>query len=111
MPVVSEERPLWRQGYDVVEAAVAPRIRAAVGSESFAVAVGLASRARLTAQRRLERTTRRLYHLANLPAGSDVTRILAEIAQLRRQVVELTRQLDGSKDGSKQIRPTSRARR
>ena len=90
-----------------MEAAVAPRVKAAVASEPFAVAVGLASGVRTTAQRRIERTTRRLYHLANLPAGSDVTRILAEIAQLRHQVVELTRQLDGAK----QARSPNRARR
>jgi predicted transcriptional regulator len=105
MPVMSEERPLWRQGFDAVEAAVGPRVKAAVGSEQFAVAVGLASRARRTAQRRLERTTRRLYHLANLPAGSDVTRILAEIAQLRRQIVELSRELEASRQARSPKRP------
>jgi hypothetical protein len=97
MPPVSEERPVWRQGFDAVEAAVGPRVKAVVASEPFAVAVGIASRAQHTVQQRIERTTRRLLHLANLPAGSDVNRILAEIAQLQRQIVNLTRQLDRSK--------------
>jgi hypothetical protein len=107
MHLVSEARPLWRRGFDAVEAVVGPRVKAAVGSEPFAVAVGLASRAQRTAQRRIERTTRRLLHLANFPAESDVTRILAEIAQLRRQILELSRQLDASKEP----RSDQRARR
>ena len=41
--------------------------------------------------------TRRVLHRLNLPAGTDVTRILNEIGQLRRQVHELTVELDDTR--------------
>lgn len=77
---------------------MAPRLDAAVRSERFGVAVGLASQARRTIQRRTERSTRRMLHLLNLPAGSDVTRILNELGQLQRQVRDLAKQVDESKE-------------
>ncbi len=66
-------------------------------SDTFAVAVGLIARAQRTVQQEASRTTRRVLHQLNLPAGSDVTRILNEIGQLRRQVRELTAELEATK--------------
>jgi len=86
--------PLWRKGFDVVEAALSPRLETVVGSEAFAVTVGLAMNARSAVQRRTERSMRRALHLVNLPAGSDITRILAEIASLERHVRELSKKID-----------------
>ena len=81
----------------MLEQAVGPQLKTVVSSEPFAVAVGLVARAQKTAQRQAERNTRRLLHLWNLPAGSDVTRIIAEIGKLQREVRELSRQVDGLK--------------
>lgn len=91
------EAPSWRQGYDALEREVAPRLEAVVRSDAFAVAVGLVARAQRAVQQEASRTTRRLLHQLNLPAGSDVTRILNEIGQLRRQVRELTAELEATK--------------
>jgi hypothetical protein len=65
-----------------------------VNSEQFAIAAGIVTRVQRTARRSAERTTRRLLHLANLPAGSDVTRLLNEIGALQAQVRELSRQVE-----------------
>ena len=101
---MSEARPLWRQAFDLVEGAVGPPLKSIVGSEHFAVAAGLAARIQKTAQRQTERNTRRLLHLWNLPAGSDVTRILTELGKLQREMRELSRQVDAIRedDGDKQ---------
>jgi uncharacterized membrane protein len=69
-----------------------------VRSESFAVAVGLVARVQRAVQQEAGRTTRRLLHQLNLPAGSDVSRILNEIGQLRRQVRELTVELEETRE-------------
>ena len=37
---------------------------------------------------------RRAWHLVNLPAGSDVNRLLDEIATLQRQVRDLEKRID-----------------
>ena len=42
----------------------------------------------------MSRATRRVLHRLNLPAGTDVSRILNEIGQLRVQVRELSAELD-----------------
>lgn len=88
---------MWRKGFDTVEGFVGPRLTAVVNSEPFAVAVGIATRADKTMRRRSERATRRLLHFWNLPAGSDVTRLLTEIGSLQQQVRELTKQLNAAK--------------
>jgi hypothetical protein len=91
---MANDRPLWRQGFDTVDQAVAPRLTDLVQSEQFAVAAGIVTRLQRGVQRRTERTTRRMLHLVNLPAGSDVTRLLHEIGTLQAQVRDLSRKLE-----------------
>lgn len=95
--MVVADDPSWRQGYDALERQVGPRLEQLMRSESFAVAVGLLARVQRSVEAESGRMTRRVLHRLNLPAGSDVTRILAEIGQLRRQVHELTVELDGAR--------------
>lgn len=91
---MSEEQPLWRQSFDAVERTIGPPLTEVVNSEAFAVAVGLAAQVRKQAQRQTERLTRRLLHQANLPAGSDINRLLAEIGKLQTQVRDLSKQVE-----------------
>jgi hypothetical protein len=99
--------PVLRQVFDAVERGVAPRLERLVRTEQFAVAAGLASQVQHALQRQASRSTRRMLHLLNLPAGTDVTRILNEIGQLKKQVRDLTAQLD---DARAQARRTGGAR-
>ncbi len=91
------DQPSWRQGFDAVEKQLSPRLEGLVQSEQFAVAVGLAARAQRAVEGELARTTRRILHRLNLPAGTDVSRILNEIGQLRVQVRELSAELDDAR--------------
>jgi hypothetical protein len=86
--------PRWRVGFDLVERQVAPRLQSVLQSEPFAVAVGLAAQARRRVQQEAARSSRRVLHQLNLPAGSDVNRILTELGQLRQQVRQLRDELD-----------------
>lgn len=93
-------QPLWRQGFDAVEGALRPRLEELVATEHFAVAAGVLTQVQRTAQRATERATRRVLHSLNLPAGSDVNRILAELGRLERQLGSLRRELEkGKRDG------------
>jgi hypothetical protein len=78
--------PLWHQAGTRVDGLLAPHADAVVRSEAFTIAAGLALRARRDAGHALERASRRVWHLLNLPAGSDVNRVLGQIASLERQV-------------------------
>ncbi len=93
--------PLWRQVYDRVERAVAPRLEAGVQTGVFASTLATAAKARAELNRRGSELADRLgtvsargLHLVNLPAADDVTRLRAEILDLDRRVRDLSRQLD-----------------
>jgi hypothetical protein len=91
---MAEGPPTWRQGFDAVERQVTPRVESVVQSEQFAVAVGLLARVQRMVEGEMARSTRRVLHRLNLPAGTDVSRILNEIGQLRVQVRQLSTELD-----------------
>lgn len=110
---MADDRPAWRQAFDTVEAAVAPALEQLVKTEQFQVAMGLVTSAQRSVQERAERNMRRALHLWNLPAGSDVTRILNEIGKLQREVRELARRVDEQRevtDGSHGRRSAGSAR-
>jgi hypothetical protein len=83
------EKPLWRQAFDAVDRRVAGPVEAGARSEAFGDAVAVAWRVRRRLQRELERRTRRVLHLANLPTATDVRRLSDQVAALRREVREL----------------------
>jgi hypothetical protein len=86
--------PRWRQGYDAIERALEPQISAVLGHDRFGQALGVGVHVRQSARDLASSSTRRLLHALNLPAGTDVTRILNEIGSLKRQVYELGAQLE-----------------
>ena len=89
--------PSWRQGYDSIERRVGPQLESVLRSDTFAVAIGLVARVQRQVQGEASRVTRRVLHQLNLPAGTDVSRILNELGQLRRQVRELSDELEETK--------------
>jgi hypothetical protein len=98
--------PTWRQGFDAVERQLTPRLEALVQSEQFAVAVGLLARVQRAVEGEMARNTRRVLHRFNLPAGTDVARILNEIGQLRVQVRELSAELEDARAELAATKPT-----
>jgi polyhydroxyalkanoate synthesis regulator phasin len=94
---MADDRPMWRQGFDAVEQGVAPLLEDLMKNDQFQVAVGLVTQAQKALQTRAERSMRRALHLWNLPAGSDVTRILNEIGKLQREVRELSKQVEAER--------------
>jgi hypothetical protein len=88
------DAPLWKKLFDAAESTLGPRLNEFVRSENFAILAGLAARARTELVTRSERSSRQVLHLLNLPAGSDVSRLLAQIGLLEREVRELRKQID-----------------
>jgi hypothetical protein len=86
--------PLWRQAFDTVERAVTPRAEELVRTPYFSVGVALARRAQALAGRSVQGLSARAWHLLNLPAGSDIGRLRAQIGALDREVRRLTIQLE-----------------
>jgi hypothetical protein len=86
--------PLWRQAYDAAERRVTPHADRLVRTPSFALGAAVLRRAQRLARSSAEGVTARAWHLLNLPAGSDVSRLRTQIGALDREVRRLTVQLE-----------------
>jgi hypothetical protein len=101
--------PRWRQAYDAVDKAVTPRAEAFVRTPTFAQGAALVQRAQKLARDSARGLTARAWHLLNLPAGSDVGRLRAQIGALDREVRRLTLQLESEqrRAGRPTLTPTT----
>ncbi|MCF6505980.1 hypothetical protein E9549_00930 [Blastococcus sp. MG754426] len=97
--------PLWRQAFDAAERAVAPRAESLVRTEHFALGTALVRRAQTLASRSAQQLSARAWHLLNLPAGSDISRLRAQVGSLDREVRRLTIQLEQERRRSAAARP------
>lgn len=86
--------PAWRRVVDGVERRVAGPLEGAVQHDAFGVTVSIAHRAVHAVRSRTERGSRRLLHLLNVPAASDVNRLLTHIAAVERELRELRGAVD-----------------
>ena len=83
-----------RRAHNVVDRNVSPRIETLVHSDEFATVAAAIASTRQLAGSQLNAVTARLWHLVNLPAGSDVKRLRAQVGALDRQVRRLSLQLE-----------------
>ena len=90
---MADRRPTWRKAFDYVERGVGSRLEQAVQTRQFADVASLVVRAEAGARHWAERQTRKVWHAANLPAGSDVQRLSKQVVALDRQVRQLSDQL------------------
>jgi hypothetical protein len=81
--------PLWRRLYDTAERAVSPRLESVVRTEHFARGAAVAGRAQATARTQVAALSARVWHLVNLPTGTDIARLRAQIGALDREVRRL----------------------
>jgi hypothetical protein len=86
--------PRWRQAFDAVDRTVAPHAETFVRTPGFSTGVAVLRRAQVLARESARGLTARAWHLLNLPAGSDVSRLRAQIGALDREVRRLTAQLE-----------------
>jgi hypothetical protein len=84
------EAPRWRQAYDAAERRVTPHADRLVRTPSFAVGAAVLRRAQHLARSTAQGVSARAWHLLNLPAGSDVSRLRAQIGALDREVRRLS---------------------
>jgi hypothetical protein len=89
--------PLWRQAFDAAEKAVTPRAESLVRTDEFMVGAALLRKAQGLAAESARGLTARAWHLINLPAGSDVKRLRAQIGALDREVRRLGLQLEAER--------------
>ena len=89
--------PLWRQAFDAVERRVTPRAEEFVRTDTFALGAAMTRRAVTLARDTARGATTRFWHLIDLPAGTDVSRLRAQVGALDREVRRLTLQLEAAR--------------
>ena len=92
-------KPAWRKSVDAVEGVLTPVAGNVVRNDTFALTIAVVARTRRGVAGRAERLSRQGLHLLNLPAGSDINRLLRSIASLERQVRELSKQVENLESG------------
>jgi hypothetical protein len=103
-------KPLWRQAYDAVDSRLAPQLESLVQTKQFAQVLSLSWRAQTEARHFVERRTRELWHLMNLPAGSDVARLRDQVVTLDRRVRKLNRALEEANRRAQPAEPVRNGR-
>jgi len=88
----------WQQAVVGIQQRINPVLRAALDREDVSAALGLLQALRSGVVQAGEAPSRRLLHLVNLPAGSDINRLLVRIASLEREVRELRKRLEDVHD-------------
>jgi hypothetical protein len=81
--------PLWRRAVDTVEGALAPRLETALRSDAAALGLTVVTRANKGLQARAEGLSRHVLHALNLPAATDVHRVLGHVASVERELQSL----------------------
>lgn len=96
---MANERPLWRKAIDAVERPVGSRLENLVQDERFSDVLAVKTHLQRALSRRLERAQRRLLHIGNLPARTDVARLSEQVARLERQLRDVSNRLEDEEDG------------
>ena len=86
--------PLWLTLVLRTERIVGSRVEDAVHSDAFFDLVAELNRVngRLTGM--VESVSKRIWHLVNLPAGTDIRRVREQLTRMERRMVELSKELD-----------------
>jgi len=82
-------KPLWRQAFDAVDRRVSGPVEAGARSDAFTDVLTVGWRISRRAQQEIERRTRRVLHMANLPTATDVRRLSEQVSALQRELREL----------------------
>jgi len=82
-------KPLWRQAFDAVDGRVSGPVEAGARSDAFTDLLTVGWRISRRAQQEIERRTRRVLHMANLPTATDVRRLSEQVSALQRELREL----------------------
>ena len=87
-------RPAWRRAFDRAERAIGGPLEQMIDTRRFASALVVMFRAQGIAYGLMERNTRMLLHLWNMPARTDIKRLNRQVAILATEVRRLAEELE-----------------
>lgn len=90
--------PLWLDLVLRAERVVGSRVEDAVHSDTYFDLVTEMNRAKRFLTGTVEGISKRIWHTANLPAGTDLRRVREQLARMERRIVELSKELDAQRE-------------
>jgi hypothetical protein len=90
---MNDTHPL-RRAYDAAEGAIAPRVESFVHSPEFITTTTWVAKARKRLGGGIAAAGAGIWHLVNLPAGTDIKRLRSQLGSLDRDVRQLGLQLE-----------------
>jgi hypothetical protein len=105
-PAKRSSGPLWLRAVYRLERAIGEPLETALHSDTYFDLISELTRARASTSQRLEGVSRRLLHLLNLPAGSDIRRVREQLGRMERRLAQLSKELeDAAADEPSRARP------
>ena len=94
VPATKSRGPLWLRAVHRLERTIGEPLECALHSDTYFDLMTELLRLKGRTERSLEGISRRLLHLLNLPAGSDIRRVREQLGRVERQLVALSKELD-----------------
>jgi hypothetical protein len=99
---VANDLPLWLKLVLRMERTIGVRVESAVHSGTYFDLVADVSRSKARATAAVESVSKRVWHLANLPAGTDIRRMRQQLAGMERRLIQLSKELEDQRsDGAR----------
>jgi hypothetical protein len=95
---MSKTAPLWLRAVHRCERAIGEPLESALHSDTYFDLITEMLRARAATGCALEGVSRRMLHLLNLPAGSDVRRLREQLGRVERRLAQLSKEFDDDAD-------------
>jgi hypothetical protein len=92
--------PLWLKLVLRLERTIGGQVESAVHSDAYFDTLAELSRARRRLINATESVSKRVLHLANLPAGTDIRRVREQLAGVERRLIQLSKELDEQRASS-----------
>jgi hypothetical protein len=86
--------PLWLRLVLRVERSIGKPVESAVHSGTYFDLVAELSRTKAKLTGTVEGVSKRVWHLANLPAGTDIRRMRQQLAGVERRLIQLSKELE-----------------
>ena len=86
--------PQWLKLVLRAERIVGSRVESVVHSDTYFDVVTEFNRTKARLSGMVEGVSKRVWHLANLPAGTDLRRVREQLSSMERRIVELSKELE-----------------
>jgi hypothetical protein len=98
---MADDLPLWLRLVLRMERKLAGPVESAVHSGAYFDAVAGLNRTKAKVTDAVEGVSKRAWHLANLPAGTDIRRVRQQLAGVERRLIQISKELEEQRNGER----------